>query len=436
MQEFIDSVRAFLVQTDGNLPKQEIYNTFINECKKNNLEEKDFYQKVLNVANKSIDWGFIEEQKKIKEEHKQHEEEKKAKIEEELQDVQRQREQAPIFINRLVNSAFDDGVMDKEELANIFGIAEKLDQDKYALSEKINNLIDEKGFKSYPNADYKLPTLKDTLCSTNWYSKENFIKITTPPPPPPKPFPWRKFSVASFLALVLFGLIGYFAFLKPYLEDKNATRYYSLADNLAMRSTPIAGVDYNSVQALNYGSEILVYNKENNWAYGKSKGIKGYVSLDYILPKKDFYELNGIFGDSETKQGISTAKCRKALLYYFQDSINRKIMGKIDPEIQKEIYGKVKTLDVWQVFSKGKDKYPDAIFFPRFYNPNSKYSDFACIIKNLNTNQRKFLLFTFSDKGEPKLINEQDAPSTGDILKISDSFINGERTPMVSYTTQ
>ena len=96
----------------------------------------------------------------------------------------------------------------------------------------------------------------------------------------------------------------------------------------------------------------------------------------------------------------------------------------------------MKKREVWQAFSKGKDKYPDAIFFPRFTNSNSKFTDFACIIKNANTGKRKFLLFSFSDSEVPTLINEQDAPETGDITKISEGYVNGERIPMVSYSSQ
>lgn len=315
---------------------------------------------------------------------------------------------------------FQDGIISETEYENkkreILGLP------------KIQSVIEKK--QEIPVFDQNAEVVQNTQIATAQISKPK------PAPVSKKSFSGTQISVVVGLALLLLGTAGYFFLLKPYLDDKNAEKYYSFVDNLAMRSSPVAGVDFSAIQALGYGSEVLVYSKENNWASGKSRDQKGFVSMDYILPKKDFYELNGIFGDQETKAGVPTAKCRLALLRYFQDSTKRQIMGKIDPEIQKQIYGKVKNNQVWQVFSKGKDKYPDAVFFPRFSNSTSKYSDFACLIKNISTGERKFLLFAFSDSGEPQLINEQTAPITGDISKISETYEMGERIPLVSYTSQ
>ena len=228
----------------------------------------------------------------------------------------------------------------------------------------------------------------------------------------------------------------YIFWFKPYLEDKNAKRYYTFVDNLIMRSSQMAGVDYNIVQKLKYGAELLIYTKDmenSEWAYAKSNGQKGYVSTEFILSKRDFYELNGIFGDVESKEAISTAKCRKALLIYFQDTITHNIMGKIDPQIQQEIYGTQKNKDIWQVFSKGKDIKPNTVAFPRFINPNSKFTDFACIIKNIITNKRKFLLFTFSETGIPSLVYETDAPDEGYIKNIRRAYKYGDKQPFIGY---
>lgn len=429
----IEQVRAILIQTEDTKPKHEIYNQFINECKANSLTEQDFYMKVLKVAHKSIDWNYIEEQKKKKENERIEKEEKEKAIEIELEEVKKQIKYAPKFIDRLIKSSFDDEVVEKEELISIFDKAERLSQDTYALAERISNLFDEKNFKAYPKANYDLPSLRQTICSTNWHSNERYLKLTTPPPPP---FPWKKLMVATTLLLIAGGALFYIFWLKPYLEDKNAKRYYTYVDNLIMRSSQIAGVDHNFLQKLKYGAELLVYSKDpenSEWAYVKSNEQKGYVSTEFILNKRDFYELNGIFGDVESKEAISTAKCRKALLHYFQDTIARNIMGKIDPQIQLEIYGTQKNKDIWQVFSKGKDIKPNTVAFPRFSNPNSKFSDFACIIKNIVTNKRKLLLFAFSETGDPSLVYETDAPDEGYIKTIKRSYKYGDSQPLIEY---
>jgi len=253
----------------------------------------------------------------------------------------------------------------------------------------------------------------------------------------PTSFPLKHVIVASLLLIAMISVLFYIFWFKPYLLDKNAKRYYSFVDNLILRSSQIAGVDLNFLQKLNYGAELLVYteNPENvEWAYVKANEKKGYVSTQFILNKRDFYELNGIFGDVESKEVISTSKCRKALLLYFQDSISRKILGKIDPQIQQEIYGRLNNNEIWQVFSKSKELTPNTIAFPRYTNPNSKFTDFACIIKNIATKKRKFLLFSFSDTGIPNLFYEADAPDVGDIISIKRSFNSGNTLPLIKYT--
>jgi len=271
---------------------------------------------------------------------------------------------------------------------------------------------------------------KELILPSNDESK---VKIASSP----SLFPLKQVIVAALLLCTTAGVLFYFFWLKPYLEDKKAKRYYTYVDNLILRSSQMAGVDYNFVKKLNYGAELLVYTQNpeyGEWAYVKANEIKGYVSTQFILNKRDFYELNGIFGDVESKEAISTAKCRKALLTYFQDSVNRNIIGKIDPQIQQEIYGKLKNNEIWQVFSRGKDINPNTIAFPRFTDPNSKFTDFACIIKNIVSNKRKLLLFSFSETGVPSLVFETEAPDEGYIKSIKSTLRAGNNLPLIEYT--
>jgi hypothetical protein len=263
------------------------------------------------------------------------------------------------------------------------------------------------------------------------------VELTQPLSPSASSFPKKQVIAAVSLLLIAASVVFYLFWLKPYLEDKNAKRYYTYVNDLIMRSSQMAGVDFNFVQKLSYGTELLVYSENpvnSEWAYVKANGKKGYVSTQFILSKRDFYELNGIFGDIESKEAIATAKCRKALLLYFQDTITKSIMGKIDPQVQQEIYGSQKSREVWQVFSKGKDIKPNTVAFPRFTDPNSKFTDFACIIKNIATNKRKLLLFSFSETGIPSLIYEADAPDEGYILSIKRPYKIADNQPVIEYT--
>lgn len=100
---------------------------------------------------------------------------------------------------------------------------------------------------------------------------------------------------------------------------------------------------------------------------------------------------------------------------YFQD---HHIIGKIDPALIKDVGDSIQNKEVWQVFSMGKAAKLNTFIFKRIVNPNSRYTDFGCLIKNLSTNKRKFLLFSFSDAGEPSLTGEQDAKDSGYIQSV------------------
>ena len=218
-----------------------------------------------------------------------------------------------------------------------------------------------------------------------------------------KQFPNSIMIVGISLLLIVGGAIGYYAFYLPYTIDRDAPRFYTFALNTVLRSSEEAGVDYNKLASIPYGSELIVYRKTVDWSEVKwrnnqsNTSIKGYISSAFILSDSDFKILNSIWGDNESKEIINTGKCRIALLNYFKSN----------------------NLTEWQVFSKSKDSKINSSYYKRVSNPNSKFTNFAVIIKNIATNQRKCLLFSFDDDETPHLIYEEDAPSTGDIFYIS-----------------
>jgi hypothetical protein len=240
----------------------------------------------------------------------------------------------------------------------------------------------------------------------------------------------KKIAVALFLLLLTVGVVGYFVWYKPYLKDKNAARMYSFASSLSLRSTPVPGVDYNAIGNVLYGSEILVYSNSGEWSACKYNSQEGYVSSRYLLNRKDFILLNGIFADADTKEAISTSKCRKALVDYY---ISKGILSKMDEQLRIELFDSVVNHEMWQIFAKNKELKPNAFSYPRVVSPKSKFTDFACIITNTNTNKRRFLLFSFNDLEEAKLESDQEAPDAGYIDKISKSTVDGYDVYNVLY---
>ena len=148
------------------------------------------------------------------------------------------------------------------------------------------------------------------------------------------------------------------------------------------------------------------------------KKMKGFIASPYILEKRDFFLLNSIFGNEESKAVISTSKCRRALLDYFK---SQNYVGNISAEDAANLGLPYPTYNnQWQVFCLSKDAKTNNVYYKKLTRSNSKYTDFVVIIKNINSGERKILLFSFDDETEtPRLEVEQSAMSYGTIKKAS-----------------
>lgn len=407
IETLIEQVRAVLIETEDAVAKHEIYNRFINECKANSLTEDDFYKKVLKPAHISVDWDYIEEQRKEKEQEKKQKEEREKEEQEELERIKKDVLQAPQFINRLIKTAFDDNMVERGEIIKIFEKADSLSQDTYELAERINMLIDEKNYKAYPKANFDLPSLRQTLCSTDWHSEARYQKLINPPPPPPEPFPWKMVTTAVILIVIAGSVASYLFYFKEKWLDDSSPRYFVSATSVSLRATKVAGVDNNYLASVPYGAELIIYDYQPDWSYVKYKGKKGYVSSKYILNGADFNLLNAILGDATTKEAIETHKCRIALLDYVK---------RVTPDSTER--------SNWKVFSRPKAVKPNTIYYARLVNASSRFTDFAFIIKNILTNEGRAALYNFSDDETPNFITEDYAPQDGVIKKVIRNYDN------------
>lgn len=112
-------------------------------------------------------------------------------------------------------------------------------------------------------------------------------------------------------ALAFVGLIaGYFMWYVPYAKDRDALRTYVVANNVFFRSSKVAGVEYNILSKVPYGSELITYSKDMEWAEIKVNGMKGFVASPYLLEWNDFKLLNDIWGSADTKEYIESSKCQ------------------------------------------------------------------------------------------------------------------------------
>ena len=215
---------------------------------------------------------------------------------------------------------------------------------------------------------------------------------------------------------VLVGLItGYFAWYIPYAKDRDALRTYVVANNVFLRSSKIAGVEYNVISKVPYGSELITYTKDAEWAEVKVDGIEGFTASPYLLEWSDFNLLNSVWGSADVKEFIESSKCRLAILDYCKR--NQLNTGN----------------DAWQLYTLQKDMKPNMVLFPRLNNGYDKFTEFAFILKNNTTQERKLAIYSFEEETEkPVFLYEENAPSEGKIKNVK--LNSGRNEYSVSYT--
>lgn len=207
-------------------------------------------------------------------------------------------------------------------------------------------------------------------------------------------------------AVIVIGLIaGYFTWYVPYAKDRDALRTYVVATNVFLRSSQVAGVEYNVLNKLPYGSELITYSISGEWAEVKANGTTGYVASAYLLNPADFNLMHGAWGNMDARDCIISSKCRLAILdYYKSHALSSGSTG-------------------WQIYTKQKDQKPNTVFYPRLYNKDSKFTDFIFIVKNNATGERTLACYSFEDETERPIFRfDTAAPADGYIRSVQNSY--------------
>lgn len=207
-------------------------------------------------------------------------------------------------------------------------------------------------------------------------------------------------------AVIVIGLIaGYFTWYVPYAKDRDALRTYVVATNVFLRSSQVAGVEYNVLNKLPYGSELITYSISGEWAEVKANGTTGYVASAYLLNPADFNLMHGAWGNMDARDCIISSKCRLAILdYYKSHALSSGSTG-------------------WQIYTKQKDQKPNTVFYPRLYNKDSKFTDFIFIVKNNATGERTLACYSFEDETERPIFRfDTAAPADGYIRSVQSSY--------------
>lgn len=218
----------------------------------------------------------------------------------------------------------------------------------------------------------------------------------------------RNVGCVFILVLLLLGLLwaGYEFWFKDYMRDKDAPRTYVYATNLFLRSSKDAESEYNQIDKIPYGSELITYSNANGWAEVKYDGETGYVSSDYLLGANDFQLLNGVWGNEEAKEVVMTSKCRLAILDFLKK------------------HGLKTGVDAWQLYTKQKEMKPNSVLYPSLDDGYDEFSEFAFILSDNRSQKRQLVLYSFKEDEAPVFRYVEDAPDKGDIRSVSYSKWN------------
>lgn len=189
--------------------------------------------------------------------------------------------------------------------------------------------------------------------------------------------------------------------------------YYVYATHVMLRSDANANSGNGNVIAKpSYGSAVRIPDKSVRsdgkhvfyYVYydtdGKTYG--GYVAKDYLMSKEDFLFLDGIFGDENARnligrganrKGCGEARYKRAILNYFKNTLRE-------------------NANEWKIYCRDPASATNNVFHGKATFPSQEV-EFAVIIKNVNTNERRLLCFDFDENENVSSINELDAANYG-----------------------
>jgi len=213
--------------------------------------------------------------------------------------------------------------------------------------------------------------------------------------------------IGTILILSVAGIFAYNKYYIPYKRDKEAARKYIIANTYKLRTSRFLNDnDLNIVKSFKYGQEVLVYKEDSEWAEVKiidknsNNEYTGFFGFPkrYLTNKKEFYEIDGIYGNEESRKLITGSYSKTAIINYLHSN---NLMTDVPNNIQLELYKKTKNNPIWQVYG-----------FPKDYNYNTVVSgkllgnDDWClaviIAEKKNMSNRKLLIFSFDEENDNK----------------------------------
>lgn len=284
------------------------------------------------------------------------------------------------------------------------------------VSSHVQDIIDKATRKNpderFDSCDQFLAALHPTKITKN----EAEIVLEADPVPPAKiefegkPRKQKRptyIRIISLLLVALVAIVGIWLY-NWYTTSVNVS-YYVLADKLLLRPTKGDDNAQNAIATLRYGTPVSIVEKDAfvdseglTWCKVRPDGTKneGYVAFNYLAPEGEFKKLNNIFAPNDKAQQNTKVAFKKALDAFFEKN-NLYIKTKVENEVSY-------TTD-W-AFDGSVQKVENNVLAQPDLN-NDKRDDYACLLKNTNTNERWLVAFTFTGADEAKQVVDKKLPA-------------------------
>jgi len=201
-------------------------------------------------------------------------------------------------------------------------------------------------------------------------------------------------SQGVFVGGILFGIIPFlfivYLLLGPVIKviekDLGSEKMMVISEVLNIRSdkSPNAYV----IGSYPYGTEVTVYEVfDNNWAEVSVGKKKGYMSFEYLVLPETFYIIDGMYGNENAKELISSTIYRRAISAYLTKN---NFTSKIPTDEREKLYGKNDQKEVWQIFAEDRRSEYNTFCYGDYNGDNKQ--DAAFIITNIKTGARKMIV--------------------------------------------
>ncbi len=176
-------------------------------------------------------------------------------------------------------------------------------------------------------------------------------------------------------------------------KDLTAEEMYVISDGVNVRAK--GEKKALKMGRIDYGTKLLVYNVEDQWAEVLIDGQKGYVWKEYIANPRTYFMLEGLFGDKRSKSRLSKTQYRLGILRFLDE---KGYMTKIADDYKEFFEDEDLDKETYQIFSEPVRSRYNSTAFGDF--DGDFILDAAYVLKNPETDKKLLVILSF-DKNEP-----------------------------------